>query len=147
MSRVWYGSLQNRLEENKMFCEEIKVGTGMTEYSYSDRHAYEVTQVINQKHVFVRELDHKATGEPMSNTWELTSNPDNPEIEMVFRYNHWHSVCTWTQEKIDRIIERDGYFLDWHGVQEKLKTKSEVKTYSKMNISFGVADYYYDYSF
>lgn len=147
MSKVWYGSLNNRLEENKMFCKEIEVGTGMTEYSYSDRHAYEVTRVIDQKHVFVRRYDHKATGEAMSNEWELISNPDNPEIEMVFRYNHWYSVITWTQEKVEQIIARDGYFLDWNGVQEKLKTKKEVKTYSKMNVSFGTAQYYYDYSF
>lgn len=49
MSRKWYGSLNNRLEENKMFCEEIKVGTGLTEYFYSDRHPYEVVKVIDQK--------------------------------------------------------------------------------------------------
>ena len=147
MSRQWYGSLENRLEENRMFCEEIKVGMGMTEYSYSDRQAYEVIKVIDQKHVFVRKYDHKAVGEPMSNEWELVSNPNNPEIEMVFRYGSWHSVSHWNQKKIDDIIARNGYFMDWHGVREKLKNKAEVKTYSKMNVSFGKADYYYDYSF
>ena len=147
MSRVWYGNLTNRLEENKMFCDKIEVGTGMTEYYYSDRKAYEVTKVIDQKHIFVREYDHKAAGEAMSNTWELISNPENPEIEMVFRYNHWCSVCTWTQADVDRIIARNGFFLDCHGVQDKLKLKPEVKTYSKMNVSFGTADYYFDYEF
>ena len=147
MSRQWYGSLNNRMEENRMFCEEIKVGTGMTEYSYSDRQAYEVTKVIDQKHVFVRRYDHKAAGEPMSNEWELISNPDNPEIEMVFRYGSWQAVRHWNQKKIDDIIARDGIFIDYYGVREKLKNKAEVKTYSKMNVSFGVADYYYDYEF
>ena len=37
------GSLNNRLEENRMFCDTIEVGTGMTEYLYSDRHAYELS--------------------------------------------------------------------------------------------------------
>ena len=37
-----YGSLNNRLEENHMFCDVIEVGTDMTEYLYTDRHAYEV---------------------------------------------------------------------------------------------------------
>lgn len=147
MSRKWYGSLNNRLEENKMFCDEIKVGTGMTEYSYSDRQAYEVTKVIDQKHVFVRRYDHKPAGEPMSNEWELISNPNNPELEMVFRYGSWHSVCRWTRAKIDECIAKNGYFIDFYGVREKLKSKAEVKTYSKMNVSFGVADYYYDYEF
>lgn len=147
MSRKWYGSLNNRLEENKMFCDEIKVGMGMTEYYYSDRRAYEVIRVINQKHVVVREYDHKAAGAPMSNDWELISNPNNPEIEMVFRYNHWHSVSVWTQKKIDEIKAREGFFIDYHGVREKLKKKAEVKIYHKKNVSFGVAEYYYDYEF
>ena len=28
----WYGSINNRLEEDKQFCPVIEVGTGMTEY-------------------------------------------------------------------------------------------------------------------
>ena len=147
MSRKWYGSLNNRLEENKMFCDEIKVGMGMTEYSYSDREAYEVTRVIDQKHVFVRKYDHKAVGEPMSNNWELISNPNNPEIEMVFRYGSWQSVSVWNQQKIDEWIEKNGYFVDFYGVQEKLKSKPEVKVYHKRKVSFGKADYHYDYEF
>ena len=39
MSKKWYGSLNNRLEENRQFCEKIEVGTGVTEYMYSDRKA------------------------------------------------------------------------------------------------------------
>ena len=35
-----YGSFNNRMEEGRMFCDEIKVGTPMTEYYYSDREAY-----------------------------------------------------------------------------------------------------------
>ena len=147
MSRVWYGSLNNRLEENKMFCEEIKVGMGMTEYSYSDREAYEVVRVIDQKHVFVRRYDHKAVGEPMSNSWELISNPNNPEIEMVFRNGKWHSVSVWSQAKIDEWEAKNGYFVDFYGVREKLKSKPEVKIYHKKNVSFGKADYHYDYEF
>ena len=147
MARKWYGNLMNRLEEGKQFCETIEVGTGVTEYSYSDREAYEVTEVINQKHCFIRKYDHEADGEPMTNKWKLISNPQNPEIEIVYRYGAWYSVLTWTKEKIEAIKARDGYFLDWHGVIPKLETKKEVKTYSKMNISFGVADYHYDYEF
>ena len=87
MSRVWYGSLNNRLEENKQFCETIEVGTGMTEYSYSDRHAYEVIEVTDQKHVKVREYDHKAAGECCESYENITIDengcqnycPINPE--------------------------------------------------------------------
>ena len=117
----WYGSLCNRIEENKMYCEEIKVGTGMTKYSWSDRHAYEVVEVINQKHIKVRELDHKKADDvAMSNNWILTSNKNNRVEEMVYRYNHWCFVY-------NRL---DG-----------------TKYYEKVNVSFGVAEYYYDYEF
>ena len=70
MSKVWYGSLNNRLEENRMFCEQIEVGTGMTEYHYSDRDAYEVVAVKDQKHVTVRKYDHRHVGDcAMDNNW------------------------------------------------------------------------------
>ena len=108
----FYGSINNRLEENKMFCDEIKVGTGATEYSWSDRQAYEVIKVYDQKHVVIRKYDHKLKGEAYSNDWELISNEENPEIELVFRYDAWYSMTTWTQEDVDKIIARDGYFLD-----------------------------------
>ena len=119
--KKWYGSVMNRLEENGMYCDEIKVGTGMTEYGWSDRKPYEVIKVIDQKHIVVRALDHeKADDKPMSNHWILKSNEFNREIEMVYRYNHWSKVWTRT------------------GGQ---------KYYEKVNVSFGVAEYYYDYSF
>lgn len=84
MTRKWYGSLQNRFEENKMYCNSIEVGTGMTEYFYSDRKPYEVTEVIDQKHVKVRSMDHKNVGGAYSNEWELTSNENNP-VRMITR--------------------------------------------------------------
>ena len=142
------GSLNNRLEENRMFCDKIEVGTGVTEYSYTDRKAYEVIEVVDQKHVFIREYDHVHVGDGvMDNNWKLVSNESNPVLELVFRYNHWYSMLTWTQDIVDKIIARDGYFLDWYGVQDKLKNKKSVKTYSKMNVSFGIADYHHDYEF
>ena len=142
MSKKWYGSLDSRLEENKMYCEEIKVGTGMTEYSYSDRKAYEVVKVVNQNNVFVREFDHKAAGEPMSNTWELISNPNKPVKELKKRYGYWHWVDTITKESAKKCIIWDKKFCK---AMKDLETKETAKIYRKTNVSFGVADYYYDY--
>ena len=71
MARKWYGSIDNRLNENRQFCDKIEVGTGMTEYSWSDSHAYEVTRVKDQKHVWVREYDVKHVGEAFTNNWLL----------------------------------------------------------------------------
>lgn len=156
MSRVWYGSLQNRLEENKQFCDEIKVGTGMTEYSYSDRHAYEVIAVENQKHVTVRLLDHKMAGEPMTNEWELISNEDNPVYELVKRGKYWYSKVVVTSDILDEIDSTEDahervrlmLFLGHNDIdRDVLRDKGKVTRYHRWNVSFGVADYYFDYEF
>ena len=120
MGKKWYGSITNRIDENKMYTPIIKVGTPVTEYLWSDREPYEVTKVISQKHIFMRRFDYKATGAPMSNTWELISNPNNPDLELRFRYGHWYQV---------------------------LKSLTGKTVFSKMNVSFGIAEKYYDYEF
>ena len=160
-----YGSLNNRLEENKMYCDKIEVGTGVTKYSYSDRHAYEVVKVVDQTNVFIREYDHKAVGTPMSNTWELISNENNPIIELKLRNGVWNRVQyfskadwmkaaqQWVEEGSSKTVEGAyEYFKCMSGLTEKEKEKIEAgKTVKKLrkfgNISFGVAEYYYDYSF
>ena len=141
----WYGSVNNRVDENKMFCDEIKVGTGMTEYSYSDREAYEVVEVKDQKHVKVRKLDHKLAGEAFSNNWELISNPNNSVSEIVKRGKYWYWASRWSKKALDNpmiVIIPDKVYKE---LQEKGKDTCVV--YSRANVSFGVADYYYDYEF
>jgi hypothetical protein len=167
MKRKVYGSLNNRVDENKMFCEEIKVGTGMTKYFWSDRHAYEVVIVIDQKHVFVREYDHKMKGQPMSNEWELISNENNPLIEMKFRYGHWYEVnrcfyenahhkaiklvdngtCKTYQAAFNYVLFANNvHFKDEKELQDFRNGKEYIK-YNKVNVSFGIAEHYYDYEF
>lgn len=142
MSKVWFGSLENRIEENKMFCKEIEVGTGLTEYLYSDCHPYEVVKVVNQKHVFVRGLDHvKApNSSAYDNDWTLISNPDKPIHELKFRYGKWHWVHHYTKESLNRCI------LIPKNIYDKLQKQDEAIAYEKSNISFGIAKYYYDYT-
>lgn len=161
----FYGSLDNRLEENRMYCDKIEVGTGMTQYYYSDRHAYEVVKVVDQTNVFVREYDHKLKGEAFSNQWELISNESNPVIELKLRNGVWMKVTNyskevwlatakeWVEKGECRTIESAyDYFKTMSGLTEKEKEKIEagkiVKKLRKFgNISFGVAEYYYDYEF
>lgn len=147
----WYGSLQNRIEENRQFCGEIKVGTGMTEYSWSDREAYEVIEVKDQKHVVVRLLDHKHIGDGcMDNEWELISNENNPTYLMTKRGNYWYYTVTWTADEIE------GKDDDWqvmlslaHGGFDKnvIRARGSQTKYHRANVSFGVANYHYDYEF
>ena len=145
----WYGSLNNRLDENKMFCDEIKVGTGMTEYSWSDREAYEVIEVRDQKHVTVRKYDHKLKGDAYSNDWELISNEDNPTYDMVKRGDYWYSTLTVTREYLlSHDTPETRLNLVLAGFDPKIVIEKGKQTkYTKRNVSFGTADYYYDYEF
>ena len=153
MSRKWYGSLNNRLEENRQFVDAIEVGTGVTEYSWSDRHPYEVVAVKDQKHISIRMMRHELAGEPMTNNWILKSDEDAPVEELSKRGNYWYSVVTITPEQAREILEGDDidaklwacsndFYLDEIVKSGKNKTK-----YHKRNISIGKAEYYYDYEF
>ena len=151
-----YGSLNNRLEENRQFCETIEVGTGMTEYFWSDRHAYEVVEVRDQKHISVREYDHKHIGNVlMDNSWELVSNEENPVLQMTKRGNYWYWTVTVTADILDGIEEKSAeermnilLFLCHQNIdKEVLAQKGKITRYHKANVSFGIADYHYDYEF
>ena len=153
MSRVWFGNLSNRLEENKQFCEEIKVGTGVTEYFYSDRHAFEVVAVKDQKHISIREYDHKNKGGAFSNEWELVSNPDNPVVNLVKRGAYWYTAVEITPEEAKEIYEGDDFGRKLWACHNNFDLPAIIAagkkktTYHKRNVSIGVADYYYDYEF
>ena len=149
----WYGSLQNRLEENTNLNHEIKVGDGMTEYFYSDRKPYEVVTVFDQKHVEVRRMDHRHVGDGcMDNKWKLISNPENPVRSMVRRGNEWYWTVTITADILDGkegdSLFETMLFLAHNGISsDDLKAKGKITKRHKANVRFGKADYYYDYEF
>ncbi|MBQ6679516.1 MAG: hypothetical protein IJM76_05780 [Lachnospiraceae bacterium] len=146
-----YGSLTNRLEEGRQYCDEIVVGTGVTEYHWSDRDAYEVVAVRDQKHVTVRELDHRHVGDGvMDNNWELVSNENNPTRELERRGDVWYWSSTLTADDIAGIdddmngkirVVLAGFDID------KIREKGKQTKRRKANVSIGVAEYYYDYEF
>lgn len=147
MSRIWYGSLNNRLEENRQFCETIEVGTGVTEYLYSDRIPYEVVAVKDQKHVSIRRYDHEAAGECYTNTWKLISNETNPVIDLVKKGNFWYRKKTATLEDYESKDFNRHLWVCMNFDVDKIKKNGKQTKYDRMNVSFGIAEYYYDYSF
>jgi len=150
MASKWYGSINNRIEENHMFCDEIKVGTGVTEYHWSDREAYEVIAVRDQKHVTVRRYDVKHVGEAFSNDWKLISNPDNPERTLERRGDIWYWTNTITADDIkdieDNIDLKVRLVMAGYDIDKIRKNGKQTRRY-RANVSFGVANYHYDYSF
>ena len=105
MGRKWYGSLQNRIEENRQYVPTIEVGTGVTEYFYTDRTPYEVIAVTDQKHVTIRRLDHrpKPDMKPYTNDWDYFSNEKYPSIDLVKRGKYWYSVVTCSPDDAREI--------------------------------------------
>lgn len=140
----WYGSISNRLQENKNnLGRDIMVGDDITKYLWSDRTCYYVTKVQDQKHITIREYeiiaDREKPGGMGHQNWlyfktkkeandylakyglgEDVSFGDR-EIELVYRYGKWR----------EKHFDRNGkpyYGGNW-------------------NISFGVRDYYFDWEF
>ena len=144
-----YGSLQNRMEEGRMFCNEITVGTGVTEYYWSDRRPYEVINVRDQKHITVRELDHRHIGDgAMDNNWELVSNENNSVKDLVKRGDLWYWENTITAEDIKDISFEEEVRLAVAGFDiNKIREKGKQSKRWKANVSIGTAQYYYDYEF
>ena len=156
----FYGNLNNRFEENHYFNgtrNNIKEGTLCTIYMWSDRHAYEVVKVEDQSHLFIRPLkavrtddngmcdaqDYKYESDPTRaikeikltkygwkevNTFRLLDKYEDNNQEWMHKY---HMRCLLTEKQFERVL-----------AGETIKKIGE-----KVNISFGVADEYYDYSF
>ena len=145
----FYGSLNNRFEENRMFVDTITVGTGMTEYYWSDRLPYEVVEVKDQKHIKVRKMEHRHIGNGcMDNKWELFSNEKNPVRELTNRGGRWYWTTTVTSDALnDTSFERQIWFAHNNIDVDQLRKRGKITRYQKANVSFGVCEYYYDYEF
>lgn len=117
MATRWYGSLENRIAERHSNKPEI--GMGATEYCWSDRHAYEVVAIKDDRHITVRRLDYKRVDEngmSDSQDYEFYSNENNRTCELFLT-----KQGTW-KERIGRSLGCNIFGI-------------------------GVAREYYDYSF
>lgn len=139
----WYGNVTNRLEEGNNYNKDnlIHVGDDVTEYLYSDRNCYFVTEVKNQKNILIKQYyvcaDHSKKGGMGHQDWMYFKTADEynqylrsfgfesnakerKEIELKFRYGKWKQV---------------------------IRCGETCKYYDFNKISFGVRDYYYDWEF
>lgn len=140
----WYGSISNRLQENKNnLGRDIMVGDDITKYLWSDRTCYYVTKVKNQKHIFIKEYeiiaDRDKPGGMGHQNWlyfktRKEANDylnkyglgereiwEHQEIELVYRYGKWR----------EKYIDRNG----------------KIQYRGNWDISFGIRDYYFDWEF
>jgi len=142
----WYGSVENRLMENRNLDAELKEGMDITEYLWSDRICYYITKVNSQKDIMVKRYyvcaDHEKEGGMGHQNWlyfktqkeeneylkkyfpdhQYNDTEEKDEENWVYRYNHWY---------IKSVNEYTG----------------KINYYRKNGISFGVRNYYYDWEF
>lgn len=166
-----YGNLNNRFDENHYFngtYGNLQVGTYATEYLWSDRHAYEVTEVIDQGHVFIRPLKAIRTdsyGMSDSQSYRYESDPKAVAEEIMLKNGKWRHVRRYTKEGLEKAVSiakedcktedaaiRLANYRYCSGLTEKQRErmmagKEIVKLQDEINISFGIADAYHDYSF
>lgn len=158
MNKKWYGSLINRIDEGKTF-GEIKVGTGVTEMCYSDRHPYEVVKVIDDKHLLIRRCDAKRidnNGMSECQEYEYTLRPyketiltkellnDNYRMLMISAHNPklYKKILS---SKIGDVIGDNNHLL----VKTKYGWKERYSNgkYNTNKFAVGFKEEYYDYSF
>lgn len=125
-----YGSVSNRFEEGATFCDKIEVGTGVTKYLWSDKHAFEVVEVIDQKHLLIRRCDAKRTdnnGMSECQDWEFTLPP----------YKEWTDTLGRKHTNNVKIV------LTKKGWRERLSNGKLDNTL----FSVGIKEEYFDPSF
>ena len=82
-----------------------------------------------------------------SQTYEYKSNEKNPITELELTKYGWKEVIRYNKEKYDKVINNIGYVLWEKSIVDRVMEGKEVKRSFKINISFGKAEKYYDYSF
>ena len=115
------GSFINMMMSNNSTVPEV--GKGATVLSWTDRHAYEVIEVSDdKKRVVVQQYNAKRIdGNGMSDSQEYEYKELNPKKEViVWRWGAWR----WERDKL--LMKR---------------------IYSKINIVWGEKREYYDYTF
>jgi hypothetical protein len=115
----WTGSLVNLLVGNSKSSEPV-VGMGVTELCWTDRHAYEIVKVIDDRHIIIRRLNAVRT--------------DNNGMSDCQDYDYYSDLTGMT---LKLFRDRKGVWRERIGTHELGSTRYAV----------GYAEEYYDYSF
>lgn len=75
-----YGSLQNRLMENAR-TPKLEIGMGVTECLWSDRHAWEIIAIKDDRHITIRRMGYKCL-DYFAGDYELFSDPNGRVINL-----------------------------------------------------------------
>lgn len=133
MSRKWYGSIDNRIEEGRNYEPDkiIKVGTDITTYFWSDRHCKYVTEVIDQKHIFVKDyyvVADRASGS-YSNQWKYFKSLREQEAYL----NDWYRSHPEDAAEYERIMGKPYEYANLDEIKESSREEEWVFRYGHWN--------------
>lgn len=137
MSKVWYGSVDNRIEEGRNYNEDklIHEGDDITMYYWSDRHCYYVTKVIDQKHIFVHEYsvcaDHSKAGGMGHQDW-LYFKTIKEERKYINDCIDKGLITGVEKDDLDKIIEKSDEEWVFRYGKWKLMKKYDKELYDKV---------------
>ena len=158
MSRQWYGSIDNRMTEGRTY-GKIEVGTGVTEMGYSDRHAYEVVEVIDEKHLLVRRCkatrtDNNGMSDSQSYKYEL--EPYEEKViteELLANKSVMHMMQMFQPKTYAKVMS--GKIGDKYGdnnvrlvlTKNGWRARNAEGKLSDNKFAVGIKEEYFDYSF
>ena len=144
MSKVWYGSLNNRIQA--MGKQETPVvGMGVTELLWSDRYPFEVIKVIDEKHILIRAMkairtDHNGAFSDCQD-YRYESKLDGEIKPLVLRNGRWRE-CVWD---IKYKMDADGNPVkDENGNLIEISRKPGRRFENGNQWRIGEAEYYRD---
>ena len=151
----WYGNLTNRVIEAHAD-SLIEVGTRATETHWSDRDVWETVAVRDQKHVTVRRMIANHIGGPFENKWEMVSDENGAVMDLTKRGKYWYQVMTITEDELEAMKAKAADTGDfgplfvlthWGFDFARIHEKGKQTKMNRVNITFGVDDYHYDFEF
>lgn len=83
---IEYGSITNILY-GYIESPPPYIGQGATEILWTDRHAYEVIAILDDRHIIVRRMNAKLKGEYLNQEYELTSDPNGKCVNLFRKKN------------------------------------------------------------
>ena len=104
----WYGSLQNRIEEVTRNPKPT-VGMGATELMYSDRNAWEIVAVKDDRHITVRRMKAKCKNW-FAGDWEVEPDEKGYTTELFLtKKGQWRQRYGKRLGNVFRIGYADEY--------------------------------------
>ena len=101
----FHGSVHNRVLSSRVPKVKPEVGMGVTECLWSDRYAWEIVEVIDEKHAIIRKMDAKCK-DWYAGDWEVFPDPNGEIRHLVFRYGRWRDLL-WDEVWEDgRVVSR-----------------------------------------